>query len=170
MPRSKRQPSQSSASGYIDFVKALRLNNVSLESGSFDIEHRAFARKHEESENPTAEIGGRQSIAELEHSSFSVRGEYKVAIKGPRGKDFVRIDCAFIASFSLEEEFQEDHARRFAGNEVRLILWPYLRQFISDVTMRMSIPPLVLPLTSELGTHPSPIDQEGVLQVHSQST
>jgi hypothetical protein len=161
MPRAKSRSSRAAGSGYLDFVRTVHLNGVGLDSATLKVERSLLSLSSGSSENPHAEVSGRQEAFDITSESFSVRGDYKVAISGVEGKEVVTIYCTYSASFSLDAGARKSEVERFASNEVRLVFWPYLRQFVSDTTARMSIPPLVLPLTSELRAHPSSAGNKG---------
>jgi len=50
------------------------------------------------------------------------------------------------ADLSCENAMERDKWRQFGEMQLVLIAWPYLREIVSDVTSRMGLPPLVLPL------------------------
>jgi preprotein translocase subunit SecB len=68
----------------------------------------------------------------------------------------VTINAAFSGRFNLAMKASEDHVRAFANLEAKLIFFPYVRHLVSDLSYRMSIDPIVLPMTSELENHKSP--------------
>ena len=57
------------------------------------------------------------------------------------------IVCEFYGHFHGEAPISQEHARKFAEEDAWLMFWPYFRQFVSDTTSRMSIPPVMVPIT-----------------------
>lgn len=59
----------------------------------------------------------------------------------------LQIECTFGALFEVPGSgFPKEYAQRFTSSEARLIVWPYFREFISSMSLRMGLPPLVMPL------------------------
>jgi preprotein translocase subunit SecB len=121
-----------------------------MDAASFNVDREAFAASFPPPQKPSATISGRHSVVNRKPDSFVVIVEYVVSVIGSSGAEVVNITCKYSASFSIEKETDQACIERFAGNEVQLVFWPYLRHFISDCTYRMAIFPLVLPLTSEI--------------------
>jgi hypothetical protein len=38
---------------------------------------------------------------------------------------------------------------KFCNSDLRLIVWPYFREYVTDVSARMYIPPVILPLATD---------------------
>jgi len=64
-------------------------------------------------------------------------GEKEIAI--------LNLVAEFDAFFSVEPltEYPEDYAARFAKTEAKIIVWPFLREFVADVTTRMGMSPAI---------------------------
>jgi hypothetical protein len=62
----------------------------------------------------------------------------------------LHIECSFSALFHLGAPCDGKSADHFANTEAKLIFWPYLRHFISDISYRMAINPLVIPLITSV--------------------
>jgi preprotein translocase subunit SecB len=59
------------------------------------------------------------------------------------------IECTFDAHFHVEAHMAEGFAKQFTESDMRLVLWPYFRQYVFDTTARMAIPPVLVPLSTE---------------------
>lgn len=149
MAKGRARQSQSEADKYVQFVKTVHLTSLGMDSANVQIDRDAFAAASSGGNLPV-HISGRQDIEKIQASSFSVRGNYSISVKGPGNTEAFSVQCVYVASFAVEKPVEETQIRRFAENEVRLVFWPYLRHFVSDMSFRMSINPLLLPLTSEL--------------------
>ena len=65
------------------------------------------------------------------------------------------IGCVYQAHFHADDVIgNRELAKEFAQSEMRLILWPYFRQFAFETSARMSVPPITVPLTTELEKKP----------------
>lgn len=81
----------------------------------------------------------------------------QMARREDSGKEVTIFDlnATFEAFFSVEPltAYPEDYASQFAKTEAKIIVWPFLREFIADMTGRMGISPSVqIPLL--LGRNP----------------
>ena len=155
MAEAKRQPSQTKGDKYLEFLQTVHLSSLGMDGANFKIDRSALSDSFAQSEKAVAQITGRHEILNPRPNSFGVLGHYKVSVKGSSGSEVFDLTCTYNAQFSIDKEAEREFIERFARNEVRLVFWPYLRHFIADSTYRMSIPPLQLPLTSEipLGPH-----------------
>ena len=61
-----------------------------------------------------------------------------------------RLLRTYAQSIGFTEAFtvlDRSDAEGFAKDNAWLVFWPYFRQFVSDATARMAVPPEVLPLS-----------------------
>jgi preprotein translocase subunit SecB len=95
----------------------------------------------------------RQYVLFHDDDYFVVGFDFEL-IQRPINSDvkIVTINATFSGRFDLTAKASEEYIRAFANLEARLIFFPYVRHFVSDLTYRMSIDPIVLPMTSELET------------------
>jgi len=84
-------------------------------------------------------------VGDIGDDYFDVIGELSVTA-GDEGKPALTIECTFEAHFHGLKEDERDLAQQFAQVEARLFLWPYFREFTSNMTTKMGLPPLILPL------------------------
>jgi hypothetical protein len=94
------------------------------------------------------EIKVSMSVAELSDDHFDVNGKFELMVNTKDGQNLLKLSTTMFAHFHADEESPSEHAENFANTEARLIFWPYFRQTVSDVTSRMYIPPITVPLTS----------------------
>jgi preprotein translocase subunit SecB len=80
---------------------------------------------------------------------FDVRAKLEVTVTGRKTKaHLVEIVASFDVHFH-SEELPKQLVERFCNSEARLIVWPYFREYVSDVSSRMYIPPVILPLSND---------------------
>jgi preprotein translocase subunit SecB len=61
----------------------------------------------------------------------------------------VIVECTYIAHFHCDgAQITKELADRFTESELRLVVWPYFRQFVNDATSRMAIQPVVMPFSA----------------------
>jgi len=92
---------------------------------------------------------------------FDMTAEFTVAIKAlnakkePEEKSYLHVRCAFYGHFHVKDKPSEKHVERFIDSEARIFFVPYMRQFIADMTARMAIQPVMIPLavgTTKIGS------------------
>lgn len=72
--------------------------------------------------------------------------KYKIDARRPLSKTrYVQIEVTFLVKLSSKEEFTEDFFKVYKNVSLHLNTWPYLREFVNQITIRMNIPPLTLP-------------------------
>jgi len=74
-------------------------------------------------------------------------------------QEIFAIDCVFEACYQLEAGYQpsDEEIKAFSEGNAVFNVWPYARQFLQDMSTRMSFNPPPLPL---LRFAPPPIDRE----------
>ncbi len=66
---------------------------------------------------------------------------------GVSQKDYaIKISCIFDARFSSVVPFSDDFLAIFSEINIHLNTWPYFREFAQNMSQRMAIPPITLPL------------------------
>ncbi|MGB7589796.1 MAG: hypothetical protein WCD04_06215 [Terriglobia bacterium] len=128
---------------YTDFVQSLDLIIIALRSSS------ARIRREEYFEDDKCDL----SVAvALKPAGFS-RDHIDLQAKATVKLTSKRSGCLFELSVTYELHFHTKHppdaklVRRFADSDAHVVLWPYLREYVSDVSARMYVPPIILPLS-----------------------
>jgi len=85
----------------------------------------------------------------VESSRFQVRARLDLAVSGIKSKKpWFSMSAIFELQFLSRIPIKRSLVSRFADSDVRLIVWPYFREYLSDVCNRVQImPPIVLPLS-----------------------
>lgn len=63
-----------------------------------------------------------------------------------RGKKIIQIKMQLMAVLETESVIGKDFLDKFKRNTLKLITYPYVREFVNDITAKMGLPPLVLPI------------------------
>jgi hypothetical protein len=79
--------------------------------------------------------------------------DFESMVVANRNAFYFSIDLT--AEFSLGAEMPRDQVGAFVAAGGLIVIWPYLRQTIADLSQRMGFPPLLLPVLSV----PLPIPQ-----------
>lgn len=127
------------------FLKSLGLHVIYLKETSCAIDRETYWKHRERnlSYKMTAES---EDIGE---DYFDVSAKLEVTVTGGKPKVHqIRISATFALHFHAKDA-PKPLVDRFCGSDLRLIVWPYFREYVSDVSSRMYIPPVILPLSNE---------------------
>ncbi len=128
---------------YAEFLEAVELFSIAIVHSSFRIRRDEYLEQ-EETENQAILRCVPTNITE---NSFDLRATLSLRVLA--GK---RILIRLIASYDLHmhsKNVTADQVRQFAANEVRLVVWPFFREFVTNTTARMHIPPIILPIKGD---------------------
>jgi len=100
--------------------------------------------------NPPLEL----SIQIKDEASYKIKDDgfvfifqkYKIDARKPESKTrFIQIEIVFLVKVHSEDKFTDDFFDVYKNVSLHLNTWPYLREFVNQMTSRMNIPPLTLP-------------------------
>jgi hypothetical protein len=155
-------------SDYKRFLSHVNLYALGLDSVSADIKREAYTIAHAEASSEIFRlIESNFNLIEFTREHFDVQAKFNLRVRlkyasstnlpAPSpvvaevkkdGEDLLCIQTSFTAHFHCKKSVAgKSHAERFANSEARLIFWPYFRQTVSDLTARMSIRPITVPLS-----------------------
>jgi preprotein translocase subunit SecB len=138
---------------YQQFLRGVQPIAVGLTSSSASVDREAFSRVLEKDEPTIANVfEAKYELRNTGTDSFNVRATVRVKARPEQASDqevpLLSVECVFDGHFHAPGDggVSKEHAGKFANSEARLILWPFIREFIANMTTRMAIPPLMLPL------------------------
>lgn len=152
MPKKRTASASAGADRYLQFIKKIHLAGLGMDAAESKIDRDAFAAAYPPGEKAPVEMNVVHEVTKQRADSFVILGRYRLAVKSRSGDELIGIQCTLSALFTVSGKWEQSLVERFAQNEVRVVFWPYLRHFLADTTYRMSITPLLLPLTSEAPT------------------
>ena len=128
---------------YNELIKTLQLEAIRLQAGK-----ASFAAKFPP---PPGEdlplLFERSAEYKSTEKGFTVRHTYKLDIKrGEPGKRYAQIECSFIVEYRSGKPMTDELFEIFEKVNLPLNTWPYFREFVQNSTVRMGLPPLVLPV------------------------
>lgn len=154
---------------YRRFLLQVNLYALGLDSMSAQIERDSYALAHADSAPDVVRIiESSFELIEFNQEQFGVKATFCLKIKYQKrsagdklppppepeaisvqvDEDLLNIKSSFTAQFHCKKtKSVKDHASRFSQSEAKLIFWPYFRQTVSDVTARMSIRPVIVPVS-----------------------
>jgi hypothetical protein len=137
--------------GYEAFLRAVRPTAISLQECTVSAD-RVKYREHIEGGQAVGTLSSEYTLAAATKEAFTVlaRLTFQVAA-GKRSPDSapLQIAVAFEGQFVGSQEIPKRFAQRFATGEARLVFWPYFREFITSMTARIGITPLVMPFSTD---------------------
>jgi preprotein translocase subunit SecB len=130
---------------YADFIASLQLYTVGLVESSCAINRKDYWGKDEE-KSISYKFSSKSSSLEDDH--FDARSTLSLTMSGEKSKiQMVKIIVAFDLHFHVNVAKQQ-FVDQFCESEIRLIVWPYFREFVSNTIARMHIPPVILPISN----------------------
>lgn len=140
--RGSEQPS------YTSFLRSIEPFFISLTDSSFhgDREQYFEHQKHE------LDVDWKTRVVNQWEKSFDVRADVKIRMLAPTSKkDFFTLTASYLLHVHARAPLDPFHVKKFTDSEVRLIIWPYVREYATSVFGRMHVPPAILPVTGSKG-------------------
>lgn len=144
MPKRKQKRTHITAdSDYTFFLKSIEPIIISLVGSRFRVDREEYFNE----ESKRLSIAWRCVPSKIGHDCFDAHATLivKLGSTKARSKPSVEIDATFEMHFHGAKPINRAFVERFADSEVRIVIWPYFREFVSSVSGRMHIPPIVLP-------------------------
>ena len=133
---------------YPSFLRSLDLFSISLTNSTFHADRDQYFEhtKHELDVEWKTDVAGRWE------ESFDVRVDIKIGISAPTAKQaFFLLNASYLLHVHAPAPLDYDHVKRFADSEVRLIVWPYAREYATSIFGRLHVPPAILPVIGSKG-------------------
>jgi len=128
----------------------LKFLGLGLDSSSTNVDRVVLANTRSAGHALETGFGAEYKVLIQESDRFVIGASYSITQKSKDAPEpVVTINVLFSALFESAVSLDPAHVERFSQSEAKLIFWPYLRFFVSDITSRMSIDQLLLPLTFE---------------------
>jgi len=72
---------------------------------------------------------------------------FKIVAKKTKTKDIIfKIECTFSCIFTYKIQPSKKFLKEFEKRNLRIFTIPYIREFVHSMSLKMGLPPLVLPL------------------------
>lgn len=134
------------ASDYEDFISSLELYTIGLAGASCNIDREAYWEMEQEHSNSYEVVTRVTKIAE---TYFDARSTLTLDVSGEKSKSkLIEIVASFDLHFHASIKSKQC-IERFCDSDVLLIVMPYIREYVTDVTARMHVPPIILPLSQK---------------------
>jgi hypothetical protein len=132
---------------YREFLESLEPFSIGLNSSSTPIDRRLHWQIRKKKLRPVSDIASRYQVDWVGKEGFDVVAALRVTAKHPDTEARIfEVNCEFEVHFH-GHPMKREHVARFAQGELRVFVWPYFRQFVADITSRMGVAPLMIPIS-----------------------
>lgn len=131
---------------YAEIIGKIKLNAMYLKSSSGEIDRDAFFQGKEAEH--LINIIDEPSMAVKDNDTVDVIHRYcvEMMLKTAEVKAAGKIECAFCLNYSPASCFSPEFFEEFKKANLHINTWPFFREFVYNMTARMNIPPITLPL------------------------
>jgi preprotein translocase subunit SecB len=127
---------------YATFLASLDPVIIALVQSSVSLERQ----KYLESEQERIYVIFGSKLIRFGDSHFDVKTKLELQVKKEeKSKPLLRFAATYDLHFHAAETTKQN-VDRFVKSDVRLLIWPYLRELVSNMSSRMHIPPILLPV------------------------
>jgi len=135
---------------YASFLKGIKLLGFGILESHATQNREGYVELYE-GKKLTRKISANYSTMEVEKEFFNASAKLTLTMgdKKESQKPVVTVECTYVAHFHCDTcQITKDLAERFTKSELRLVVWPYFRQFVNDMTARMGIQPVLIPFSA----------------------
>src|SRR5579863_2152425 len=140
MPKTMKMTTSES---YSRFLRSLRLMGIALIDSRFLIDRQRYFEDQEE--RIFSDLGC--DVAELKGNHFELRA--KMVLKSSQSKrqqGSLLIEATYLLHYHTDGKAVPELVERFAKGEADIVIWPYLREYVTSMCGRGHIPPITLPM------------------------
>lgn len=148
--KKKKSRTKKNQGGYQQFLRALDFVGMGLKTSSCRIDRSAYFRLRDKKKISRRRIITNYEVTDLTRDFFDVTATFRLVLEEREtGASPLAIEVTYQTHFHGKPPINEGFARRFAGAEFPLLVWPFFRQYVHDTAGRMSIPPITVPLSTK---------------------
>ncbi len=93
------------------------------------------------------EINSDEKLRIVKEEQVQIIQKYSLDARKRNTKSrFLQIDLTLMVTLKSKEKFTEEFFNVYKEVSLKLNTWPYFREFVNNITLRMNIPPLTIPL------------------------
>lgn len=124
---------------YNNLVRNVKLIDIILKSSKIDFNDKAVKTNDDKVkfEGFIEWVKGGKNIFNFYHTT-------KLIVENRKNYLF-KIDIVYLVRILSEDNLSDNFLGQFADRNINLIVHPFLREFITNVTAKMNVPPLILP-------------------------
>jgi preprotein translocase subunit SecB len=126
---------------YRKILNGLELKNLYLTSCISSIDRNNIGT------DVKIKIDDEAAFSKSEKNEIEITQKYSIDAKNQTSKrKFLNIKCEYCFVYTSREDFTEEFFEVFKRANLPINSWPFFRELVCNITSRMYIPPLVLPL------------------------
>jgi len=149
MKRKSTQLSKPIDSAYEDFLRGVKPVALGLVECSSRLDREALGRLTVRKDGGVRIISTEYNLKAADGGYFDATGRFSLAVaERAKSTPALFIQCTYETHFHCKAPVRRDLAERFTASELRLVLWPYFRELVFDLSGKMSIPPITIPLAT----------------------
>ncbi len=150
MRRKSTQVLKPSDAAYEQFLRNVKPVAMGLVECSSRLDREALGQMAARKNSGVRVISTEYQLAAAEGGYFDAIGKFSLAVaEKPKATPALTIQCTYETHFHCKAPIEKNLAERFTASELRLVLWPYFRELVFDLSGKMSIPPITIPLATE---------------------
>jgi preprotein translocase subunit SecB len=135
---------------YDTFFRSVRLIAMGLNGSIASVERGEYIRLRREKDGGQVKLSSQYHLDEVGPDYFEVKGNFKFSAQNPKSRKAVlEIVAEYGAHFHAKPPIDRELAEQFTHSDLRIILWPFFRQHVFDITGKMAVAPVTLPLTTD---------------------
>jgi preprotein translocase subunit SecB len=139
----------SNTAEYDAFLNSVKLFAIALDSVSAALDRESYWANREKKKRLVRAIDATFVAKDVTSRHFDVVANMQIVISSEGDdKEILRVACQYSTHFHAGKVTQRT-AERFAKSEAKIIIWPYFREIVSNLSSRMVIPPITIPLSLE---------------------
>jgi preprotein translocase subunit SecB len=126
---------------YRKILNGLELRNLYLTSCTSSID------RNNGGADVKIKINDEAAFSKSEKNEIAITQKYSIDAKNQTSKKkFLNIKCEYCFVYTSKEDFTEEFFEVFKKANLPINSWPFFRELVYNLTSRMYIPPLTLPL------------------------
>jgi hypothetical protein len=135
-----------SAETYTEFLRGLELNQVAVVQSSFWIRRDDYF----EEEDTTNTAQATYKPLTIGERFFDIQATLRLRVYSPKTRrTLIRFRVMYEMHFHAKPPIERRLVELFSRSDIRVLIWPFFREYVTNATARMHIPPVILPLSGE---------------------
>lgn len=144
----QKSKTSKSLADYTEFLKSMEPLVIALSETTV----KGDRNKYLQAPSHAITMNWRSRSVKSAPGRFDVFADLTLNVSKPKSQaHFLELTVTYYLHIHCLKNFPSEYVDRFCNSEVRLIVWPYFREYVTNVCGRMHIPPVFLPLAT-LGT------------------
>jgi preprotein translocase subunit SecB len=137
---------------YESFLRSVQLVAMGLDRSSSELDRPEYARLSREQDGGLVKFNANYRLDSIGTKYFEVTGIFTLVVEDSKTKKAaLRIETEYSAHLHANSPIDKKLADQFTHSDLRIILWPFFRQYVFDETGRMAIPPITVPISTSSG-------------------